>query len=108
MFNPDHMTAGVRKALASPKTPAHLKPHLAKRLNDMSGIHINPANKGKFTAKAKAADKSVQQYAAQEAHAGGVLGKEANFARMAERHFKPLAKKTAKKKSNAADAFMGR
>ena len=55
-------------------------------------ININPANKGKFTAKAHAAGKSVQEYANEEAHAGGKLGKEANFARMAKRHFKPLSK----------------
>ena len=56
-------------------------------------ININPANKGKFTAKAKAAGKGVQEYAKEKAHAGGKLGKEANFARMAKRHFKPLPKK---------------
>lgn len=59
-------------------------------------MNINPAHKGKFTAKAKAAGKGVQEYANQEAHAGGVLGKEANFARMAKRHFKPLAKNQKK------------
>ena len=54
-------------------------------------MHINPAHKGLFTKKAKAAGKSVQQYAKEKAHAGGKLGKEANFARMAKRHFKPLS-----------------
>jgi hypothetical protein len=62
-------------------------------------IHIKPANKGKFTAKAKAAGESVQEYANKEAHAGGKLGKEANFARMAERGFKPLPKSQKKPKS---------
>lgn len=54
-------------------------------------MHINPAHKGLFTKKAHAAGKSVQQYAKQKAHAGGKLGKEANFARMAKRHFVPLS-----------------
>lgn len=60
-------------------------------------IHINPAHKGLFTKKAKAAGKSVQQYAKEKAHAGGKLGKEANFARMAKRHFEPLEKGLEKK-----------
>lgn len=59
-------------------------------------MNINPAHRGLFTKKAKAAGEGVQQFAQQEAHAGGTLGKEANFARMAKRHFKPLAKKTRK------------
>lgn len=54
------------------------------------GPHINPAHRGRFTAKAKAAGEGVQEYAEHEAHAGGTLGKEANFARMAKRHWKPL------------------
>lgn len=53
-------------------------------------MHINPAHKGLFTKKAHAAGKSVQQYANEKAHAGGALGKQANFARMAKRHFVPL------------------
>ena len=69
-------------------------------------IHINPANRGKFTAKANAAGKSVQQYANEEAHAGGKLGEEANFARMAKRHWKPLPKGQKKSKPKA-DAFFG-
>ena len=28
-----HMTAGITAAIKSPNTPAHLKPHLAKRLS---------------------------------------------------------------------------
>ena len=104
-FQHEHMKAGIQAAIKSSKTPAHLKPHLQKRLEntDMS-MNINPAHKGLFTAKAKAAGKSVQQYANEKADAGGTLGKEANFARMAKRHFKPLAKK----KSTPSDAFRGR
>ena len=33
-----------------------------------SGIHIDPANRGKFTASAKAAGESVQKHAAKTAH----------------------------------------
>jgi hypothetical protein len=55
-------------------------------------MNIKPSHRGLFTEKAHKAGKSVQEYANEEAHAGGVLGKEANFARMAKRHFKPLAK----------------
>lgn len=58
-----------------------------------SGIHIVKSRRGLFTKKAKAAGKSVQEFAREKAHAGGKLGKEANFARMAKRHFKPLARK---------------
>lgn len=48
---------------------------------------------GLFTKKAHAAGKSVGEYAKEKAHAGGKLGKEANFAKMAKRHFKPLSSK---------------
>ena len=47
---------------------------------------------GLFTKKAHAAGKSVGEFAKEKAHSGGKLGKEANFARMAQRHFKPLSK----------------
>ena len=60
-------------------------------------MHINPAHRGLFTKKAHAAGQSVQSFAQQEAHAGGVLGKQANFARMAKRHFKPLPKNKKKR-----------
>ena len=55
-----------------------------------AGMHINPEHRGLFTAKAKAAGESVQEYANEKSGAGGKLGKEANFARMAKRHWKPL------------------
>jgi len=38
-------------------------------------------NKGKFSAKAKAAGYSTAEYASKKAHAGGTLGKEANEAK---------------------------
>lgn len=53
-----------------------------------SGIHINPKNKGKFTAKAKAAGKSVQGYASQvmnDPNASPATKKQANFARNAKK-----------------------
>lgn len=50
-------------------------------------IHINPANKGKFTAKAKAHGESVQGYAADvlkpNSKASPATKKQANFARNA-------------------------
>ena len=48
---------------------------------------------GLFTKKAKAAGKPSGEFANEKAHAGGTLGKEANFAKMAKRHWKPLGKK---------------
>jgi hypothetical protein len=38
-------------------------------------------NKGKFSAKAKAAGKTTAEYAKEKAGAGGTLGKEANLAK---------------------------
>ena len=35
-----HMMSGVERAVASPKTPAHLKPHLQKRLAGGSTMRI--------------------------------------------------------------------
>lgn len=58
----------------------------------MAGMAIKPSHRGLFTKKAHAAGKGVQEYAKEKAHVGGKLGKEANFARMAKRHFKPLHK----------------
>ena len=52
-----------------------------------SGIKLNPANKGKFTAKAKGAGTSVQGYAAKVlkpgSKASAATKKQANFARNA-------------------------
>ncbi len=52
-----------------------------------SGIKINPANKGKFTATAKANGRSVQQQAAADLKPGSKASatekKRANFARNA-------------------------
>jgi hypothetical protein len=52
-----------------------------------SSIHINPAHKGEFTAKAKAAGKSVQEEAAAVLKPGSKASaktkKQANFARNA-------------------------
>lgn len=53
---------------------------------------IQKANldEGSFTSKAKAAGKSVQEYAAEKAHAPGRLGKQARLAQT----FKKMAKKS--------------
>lgn len=45
---------------------------------------VKPSHRGLFTKKAHAAGKSVAEYAKEEAHAPGKLGKEARFARLAE------------------------
>lgn len=54
-----------------------------------SGIHINPANKGKFTAKAKAMGMSVEAYASRAlkpgSKASAATKKQANFARNARK-----------------------
>ena len=53
-----------------------------------SGIHINPAHKGEFTAKAKKAGMGVQAYAAKEAadpHASPATKKQAVFAKNAKK-----------------------
>jgi hypothetical protein len=64
------------------------RPHAGVRKK--KGMHIKPSHRGLFTAKANSAGKGVQEYAREKSHAGGVLGKEANFARMAKRRWKPL------------------
>lgn len=46
-------------------------------------IHINPAHKGKFTARHVSVKEGLKSKS-------GLVRKEANFARMAKRHFKPL------------------
>ena len=59
------------------------------------GMHINPANKGKYTAHAgghKNIGKQIKKDLSEGSHASGTVKKEANFARMARRHFKPLPK----------------
>ena len=60
--------------------------------NVPSGIYIKPSHKGLFTAKAKAAGKGVQQYAAQVLAAPkgrypASTRKQANFARNAKTKF---------------------
>lgn len=54
-----------------------------------SGIHIKPENRGKFTKKAKAAGKTVQQMAADALKPGSKASaetkKQANFARNAKK-----------------------
>lgn len=54
-----------------------------------SGIHIKPANKGKFTAKAKKAGMSVQAYASKVlkkgSNASPATKKQAQFAKNAKK-----------------------
>lgn len=54
-----------------------------------SGIHIKPANKGKFTAKAKRAGMSVQAYASKVLKPGSgasaATKKQAQFAKNAKK-----------------------
>ncbi len=52
---------------------------------------VKPENKGKFTAKAEAAGKSVAEYAAEKSDAPGTLGKEARLAKTFEGMRKPRA-----------------
>jgi hypothetical protein len=53
----------------------------------LHGIHIKPGHRGKFTAKGISVEKGLHSK-------DETTRKEANFARMAKRHFKPLAKKS--------------
>lgn len=61
------------------------KPGKPKKPDHWMQSAVPPKNKGKFTAKAKAAGKTVPQYAREKAHAGGTLGHEAQFALRAEK-----------------------
>jgi hypothetical protein len=55
---------------------------------------LDPKNKGKYTARAKASGRSVSAQASHDLAKGSKASKKqkarANFARMAKRHFKPL------------------
>lgn len=51
----------------------------------MSAIHINPKHKGRFTKRHISVAQGMHSKSA-------TVRKEANFARMAKRHFKPLPK----------------
>ena len=59
-------------------------------------MHINPANKGKFTKAAggkKKIGSKIKSVLKSGSKASGTLKKEANFARMARRHWLPLGAK---------------
>ena len=70
-----------------------------------SGIHINPANRGKFTASSKKAGQSVQAHAASVLKPGsGASAKEkqrANFARNAAKWRKGGSRGGRKKSARA-------
>lgn len=54
-------------------------------------IHIKKSHRGIFTEAAHRAGKGVQEYAREEIHSSSpAKRKQANFARMAKRHFRPL------------------
>lgn len=62
---------------------------MAKKKNWIKGA-VPKAHEGKFTAKAKAAGKSVAEYASEKSDAPGTLGKEARLATT----FRKMAKKS--------------
>lgn len=53
---------------------------MAKKKKNWIQAAVPKSHEGKFTAKAKAAGESVQEYAREKAGAPGTLGKEARFA----------------------------
>lgn len=58
-----------------------------------SGIHIKPSHEGLFTKAAKRSGQGIQEHAQSVLHsksASGADKKQANFARMAKRGWKPL------------------
>lgn len=61
----------------------------------MAAIHINPKNKGKFTATKKRTGKTTAEL---KNSPDPLTRKRANFAMMAKRHFRPLGKVTVPKK----------
>lgn len=58
-------------------------------------MHIKPSHRGLFTARAKRQGHSVGKQISKDLHAGGNEAKQANFARMARRGWKPLGRKGA-------------
>lgn len=56
-------------------------------LSDAGKRMEEKGTKGLFTKKAKAAGKTVAEFAKEKRHAGGKLGKEAVFAANAQKHF---------------------
>lgn len=59
-------------------------------------IHIKPSHRGAFTARAKREGHSMGEQIGEDLNKGGNKAKQANFARMARRHFKPLGKHKAR------------
>jgi hypothetical protein len=69
-----------------PNTP-QLEAGVPSFAKGSSGIRIDPANKGKFTALQKATGKTTAEL---KNSPNPLTRKRANFAMMAKRHFKPL------------------
>jgi hypothetical protein len=63
----------------------------------LHGIHIKPSHRGKFTAKGISVEEGLHSKDA-------TTRKEANFARMAKRHFKKLKKSAKPKKDDGEHA----
>src|SRR5437899_9383579 len=82
---PSLLPASHKKAGTQP-TPDQ---YLAKGGTVKGKMHINPANKGKFTALQKKTGKSTAEL---KSSPNPLTRKRANFAMMAKRHFKPLPK----------------
>lgn len=71
----------------------HVFHRITGRKPSGSGIHIKPSHRGIFTRAASRAGESVQEHAESVLHSPEASKKEkqeANFARMAKRHFEPL------------------
>lgn len=70
-------------------------------------MHINPAHKGLFTRKMGKKEGHLTDSDVEKGlHSGsGTTRKEANFARMARRHFKPLG---GKKRDHAKNLYGGK
>lgn len=58
----------------------------------MAGIHIKPSHRGLFTKRAKSQGHSVGEQVSKDLHSKDpAKRRQANFARMARRGFKPLS-----------------
>lgn len=66
---------------------------MAERPKKFMADAVKPSRRGLFTRKARAAGKSVAEYAREKAHAPGRLGKEARFAELGSRISKRNARK---------------
>lgn len=99
---PNHLNLGDRtdgNCLEQPTPYSEVEEHHPRRaarpgFKKGGGMHIKPSHKGKFTrAMGKKEGHLTDKDVSRGLHSkSGTIRKEANFARMARRHFKPLAK----------------